>query len=482
MGLLCIAGFLKERGIKVKVWDPSVYDEDFIIEIKEFNPDIIGISLMTAQYVRAKEIIHLLRKKIPQATYICGGPHVSALPEETLIGLNADAAIVGEGELTVDELCRCHMMGHNWREVEGISYIVDGEVYHNPRRRLIDDLDAIPFVGRELLSTPFYWYLIPPGVIRGKFYLDTTTMITSRGCPYNCIFCASNVTFGHHFRRRSVLNVIEEIRYLRERYGVKRIWFLDDIFTFDRCWVERFCSVLVEQRVGLIWSCQTRADTLDAELLNQMKLAGCVQLEIGVESGSDKVLKALSKNICLDDLKEKFAQMKQLGLRTMANFMIGNPEENMDDIMATYRLAKHLNPDFIEFNVCTPYPGSRLYQTAREKKWLAKDRADFDSEWSEHFTNAPVMHINIEPQHLLRLRAKLQNRFLWKNYANIIGGFLRSSTYLFLLIRSIFSYLKKNYRVVCILLMERRFDTVIWNFYTHYSKIARAFTHNGFNE
>lgn len=473
LGILSIAGFLKDKDFSVKAWDPSLKDKDFIVEIKQFNPDIIGVSLMTAQVLRAKEIIHLLRDKIPLATYICGGSHVSALPEESLRSLNADVAVVGEGELTMYEFCRHYREGGNWQKVRGIFYLLDGRVISNLGRELIDDLDSLPFTGREFLSTPFDWYLIPPGVIRGGFFPQTTTMMTSRGCPYNCVFCASQIIFGHQFRRRSVENVIEEIGYLKNKYGVKGVWFLDDTFTFDRGWVKQFCSVLTEQGINITWSCQTRADALDIELLRRMKSAGCVQVEIGVESGSDKVLKALSKGTRVKDIEEKFIQIKQVGLRVMANFMIGNPGEKVTDIMFTCQTAKRLRPNFVKFNVCTPYPGSRLYQIAQEKGWLIEKHTNFGVDWSEQFTQSPVMYIDIEPQQLLRLRAQLQNRFFWTNYGNIIKQFLCSPTYFFLLIQSMFFCLKENYRSFWELLREKKFDAIIWEFYSYYSRMAR---------
>lgn len=477
LGLLSIAGVLKEDSIEVIVWDPPVKSQGFLQEIAEFRPDIIGISLMTAEYARAKEIINLLRQKIPNAVYICGGFHVSALPEESLIGLDVDVAVVGEGELPMKELCANITKGHSFQEIKGISYRHEDKIVHNQRQALIEDLDSVPFNGRELLSTSFDWYLIPPGVIRGEFRVQTTTIITGRGCPYRCVFCASNVIFGHRVRRRSVNNVIAEILYLQARYGVKGVWFLDDCFTFDHSWVHLFCAALIERKINLIWSCQSRIDTLDEELAGHMRLAGCVQIEVGVESGSDKVLKTLSKGVYSDEAEKKFAIMKRLGLRTMANFIIGNPQESVDDIMVTYRLAQRLKPDFIEFNICMPYPGSRLYRIAREKGWLPRDRLEFNTEWSEHFTTTGVMHINIDPKCLLELRSSLQNRFLWSNYSTIAKGFLFSPRFLFILIRSICSYLKNNFSTFCALLKKRRFDALIWDIYAYYSNMARYSVH-----
>lgn len=470
LGLLCIAGFLDAKGIGVKVWDPSPYDNNFIDEIKDFYPDIIGISLMTAEYARAREMVKLLKVKVPNAVYACGGVHVSALPEESLRGLDVDVAVLGEGEITMQELCYSDKDG--WSKINGILYLGETGIHRNPARELIEDLDIIPFTGRHLLSSPFNWYLIPPGVIRGVFSLYTTTMITSRGCPYNCLFCASRVIFGRHFRRRSVDNVIEEIRYLQKEYHINGIWFLDDTFTFDREWVHKFCLALIKQRIGLKWSCQTRVDRIDKGLLSLMKLAGCAQLEIGVESGSEKVLEQLDKGISIKELKEKFAQMKQLGLRTMANFMIGSPGENIEDVVATYRLAKYLNPNFIEFNMCIPYPGSALYDLARKNGWIA-DNPDFNTDWSEHFTNSPVMRVNIASFELLSLRARLQNRFLWRNYSLIMKGFFRYPKYFFILVWSMCVYLKEDFRGMFVLLLSRRVDALIWNFYYYYSKISR---------
>lgn len=472
MGLLSIAGFLSEKRVQVRIWDPLLSNDTFIDEVERFKPDIIGISFLTAQYNRAREISSLLRERIPLALYVCGGPHASALPEESLLGLSCDIAVVGEGELTMHEICKCLADSRTYHRVDGISYLSNGRVYHNPRRQLIGDLDIVPFTGRELLSTSFDWYLVPPGVIRGIFYANTATMITSRGCPYSCIFCASKAVSGNQFRRRSVRNVINEIQYLQQRYGVTKIWFLDDIFTFDPSWVKEFCRVLISEGLELIWSCQTRADALDDDLLRQMKASGCIQVELGIESGSDRMLKAISKGMCVQELRDKFVQIKRIGLRTMANFIVGIPGEDIRDIMLTYKLAKQLKPDFVEFNLCIPYPGSQLYHVAQQAGWLTKDGSNFTADWDEH-TGMPVMRTNIQPRHLLKLRTKFQNRFFWTNYMSIILSFLRSPKHLLILIRSIQLYSLKNARGVCVNLLKKKFDTLAWDIYAHYSQAAR---------
>ncbi|MBN2407391.1 MAG: radical SAM protein [Elusimicrobia bacterium] len=473
LGLLSIAAYLERDGIEARVWDPPLCDNGFEGEIARFAPDIIGVSVMTAQYARAGQIVKLLKKKIKQAVYVCGGPHVSALPEESLEGLDTDIAVIGEGELSMSDICAAHMDNRGWESIEGIAYRRSGGIVKNAPRKLIEELDRLPEARRELLSAPFGWYLIPPGVIRGDFNLNTTTMITSRGCPYNCSFCASKVTFGTRYRKRSVGNVVREIRYLVDTYNVKGIWFLDDIFTCDREWVKELCLSLARNGLRLKWSCQTRVEHIDRDILGIMKSAGCVQVELGVESGSERILKKYNKDLDHGEIKEKFAMLKAAGLRSMANFIIGHPEENEEDIESTFRLALRLNPDYTEFNLCTPYPGSALYRTARDRGWLHEPRGGFGPEWSEHFARKGVMKTGIDHARLFKMRAGMQRRFLLRNYGKIIRGFIASPRTLTVLLNAILIYMIREPAEAARLAIGGEFDVLIWNLYTCYSWQSR---------
>lgn len=473
LGLLSIASVLNADGIEVKVWDPGLDDDDFFSEISKFQPNVIGISVLTAQYQRAKEIIQILRKKLPQAFYVCGGVHVSALSDKSLVGLDVDAVVVGEGEFTMLELCKLIQDNRNWRGVKGLVFRTNSKIKRNAPRPLIGNLDAIPFKGRKFLSSSFEWYLMPPGVLRGMFHPRTTTMMTSRGCPYNCIFCASKVIFGHQIRRRSVTNVIDEINYLKQRYAVKGVWFLDDCFISDRAWCEDFCLSLKRNKLNITWSCQARVGHLDEELVRLMITAGCAQLELGIESGSDKVLSALSKGTNVQMIKRKFDFLKRLPIRIAGTFMIGNPEEGIGDIMATYRLAQTLKLDYVQFGICTPYPGTPLYYMAKKKGWLGDD-IDFNHNWSEHFTSSPVMSVGLNAQDLLALRAKFQNHFICGNYKHIISGFLTYPKGMFLLFRAFFLFLRKRFIYILRLLRKGKLDILVWDIYAEYSMIVHS--------
>ena len=221
VGLLYIGTILKQKGYDVWVFDINVKEQESVKkEIKAINPDIVGFGVMTTSYSIAKEFNKELKEEIPDAYYFWGGVHATALPEETMRDNNLDFLIYGEG-LTLAEVCKklegkskdSNKRGADLAGVDGVYYAHNGKIKKNPPRCLIKDLDSVPIPDRTLLKN-FKWYLSPPGILRGKFYYGITTIYASRGCPYQCIFCASKIIHGTTIRRRSVDNVIEEIKFL----------------------------------------------------------------------------------------------------------------------------------------------------------------------------------------------------------------------------------------------------------------------------
>ena len=429
LGILYIATLLREKGHSVQTLDPWAHDNHFVDKLAKFKPDLIGLSFLTTQYRRARDILARIRPLLPEARYLAGGIHSTALPEEVLRDLSLDFIVRGEGEETMAEVAT----GKDLKDIAGISYRKNEEIKQNPPRPPLALLDSLPIPDRTLIS--YEKYLIPPGPFRGTYCRRAATIISSRGCPFNCIFCGSSkLMFGFKTRRRSVANVIAEIDYLYQRYQIDGLYFLDDTFTLSPAWVEEFCERFKTENYKIKWGGQTRVNTVSFGLLKKMQEAGCCQIDYGVESGSDKVLKILKKGTSVEMIKRAFRLSHLAGLKPTATFMIGNPGEKREDIEETLRVAKEIKPHHVKFFYLTPFPGTELFAMARENKWLAPN-LDYSAHWSIRQTELPLMEINFTRHELSRLRASLQNKFIFKNYWHYLAN-LPFSGRLFMLILS----------------------------------------------
>jgi radical SAM superfamily enzyme YgiQ (UPF0313 family) len=245
------------------------------------------------------------------------------------------------------------------------------------------------------------------------------TVFATRGCPYGCIYCGSHNIFGRRIRYRPVDDVVSEIAELKERYLVRGIYFCDDLFTLDRPWVVDFCDELQRRLPGAIrWACQTRVDAVHLDILRTMREAGCVQIDFGVESGSEKILKILSRKTPKEKILTAFRTARSVGLRTCATFIIGSPEETREDLAASAELARALRADYTAFYFATPYPGTKLYDMALAKRWIP-EAIEFDENWVHRQPDRPVMAIHFSPEELVDIRRRLANPFFARNYLRL---------------------------------------------------------------
>lgn len=455
MGILYIGTVLRNAGYNVQIIDsfPAHY-ESAIRRITYFQPDLIGISVLTTGYSIASRYTSLLKQQNPNALFCWGGVHASSLPEEVLKEQDIDFVVIGEGEETMLEVCNNLSEGKGLEGIKGIAFKKKGKILNNGSRPFIENLDSLPFADRALLkSPPFSWYLSPPGILRGKFYCGITTMYTSRGCPYQCIFCASKTVHGYRLRRRTVASVIDEMRYLKNNFGVYGIYFIDDTFAIDRKWLEEFCNTFKKNDLKMIWGCQTRADVAqNIDILWVMKNAGCVQIDIGCESGSDRILKILKKGIMSEMILKSFENLKKVKMKTFATFIIGNPDETMEDVKKTENLAKFA-PGSVSFLILVPYPGSDLYKIAIENKWFIEKNIIFDERWTNKQSDIPVIEASFKTKDLIEMRARLQNKYFFRNNIGIVVAFLMNPYFLFkvmlVIIRDpifIYKSVKKTFR------------------------------------
>ncbi len=412
LGLFYLGAVLEKENFDVRIFDPYPDDDVDIEDIIDFQPDVIGVTILTCYVPRAKHIISLIKGRLKSVKVIVGGVHVTALPEESLEFFEADFAVFGEGEFTVSELCTRLRDKEPSEDIKGLTYRRNGQIVRTEPRPQIQDLNELPLPARHLVN--FDNYLFPPGVIRGFWTERCTSVMTSRGCPFQCIWCGTQTIFGHKVRRRSVDNVILEIESLQENYNIDSIWFVDDTFTLNKKWILEFCNKLIDKKIKLVWGCQSHVTTIDEEMLVIMKRSGLVQLDFGVESGSNKVLKALKKNSSEDSIKKAFDMTKRLGIRRMATVLFGNPQEEKEDIEKTFKITKEIKPDYVSSYFITPFPGTELMNMAKENKWLTG--TDYDT---LGLKKEPMMKINFSRDELYDFREKFQALFAWTNFFNL---------------------------------------------------------------
>jgi len=366
LGLAYIAAVLEKHGNKVKIIDGPVlttrkdYDyNELRTDIESFQPDIIGVTATSPQIKDAINTIDLAKEINKDIITFLGGPHITALPKILSKIENLDFGIYGEGEFTfLDIIKRIEkkeklegLNGLIWRENNEVKYLL---------REHIKDLDTLPFPARHLL--PMELYRPSPANYRR---LPATQIMTSRGCPYSCVFCHKPI-FGKQFRPHSAKRVLDEIEHLITKYGIKDIQIFDDTFTMNKERAEEICKGIIERKLDIVWNCMTRIDRVDPDLLKIMKRAGCYEIGYGVESGSERILKLIKKYTSKDAIKKAFEWTKEEDIEIRAFFMIGFPTETREDILETISFAKELNPDIAQFMVTTPYPDTELWELCKQ--------------------------------------------------------------------------------------------------------------------
>ncbi len=354
LGLLYIASVLLENKHEVQICDELVgqIPEEYLLS---FKPEYLGVSVRTPAFNRAIQIAKAAKSFGTKVIF--GGPHVSALPEESIMASDfVDGVIVNEGEYTFLEL----LNSSDWSNVRGLVYKKDTMVLKNPPQEKIIDLNLLPFPARQLLDeklyygTPEYGFLVPP---RQKFW----TICSSRGCPYNCTYCSSANIFGKKFRFRSALNIFNEIM---EGYklGVTNFVFIDDSFGLNSEITSELCNLIIENNIIIRWCCQTRV-TIPIETIKLMKTAGCSLISFGIESGSEKVLENIKKGLTKDLMRKGIENAKKTGLLVKAYFIIGLPGEGKEEFKESLIFAKSLDIDYLWLSIIKILPGSELWNT-----------------------------------------------------------------------------------------------------------------------
>jgi radical SAM superfamily enzyme YgiQ (UPF0313 family) len=402
LGLAYLASTLERSGHEVEIIDASALELS-ISQIKSVlekdQPEIIGVTATTPTIYNAFKIVKAAKEVCPGSFTVLGGSHPSFQPTETLKECPyLDAVCVGEGEETIVELAEALKGNKCLSDVKGIAYKSKGNVMKNPPRPFIENLDSLPFPA---------WHLLPMGnyTLFGKKTV-ICHMMSSRGCPFQCIFCSSSLFFGKKYRARTAKNVVDEMECLISKYNPESIEFSDDEFTLNGKRVEDICSEIKRRGLDVWWACSSRVDTISTSLLKKMRAAGCFLIYFGIESGSQRILNYIKKGISIEQVRKAVRWTREAGIKTLGSFIIGFPDETKEEIEKTVRFSKELKLDYAQFSIATPYPGTELYEMAKRKRLL------FTEDWSRYTAAKPVMAMkNLNIEELLRIFKKAYIRF-----------------------------------------------------------------------
>ena len=388
IGIGSIAAVLEQNGFEVKIYHPDnlvikqeryFTDEKAIFEsrsmsqkkyisaleddehqmwqeirrtLQGYQPDVVGISVLSPEVGSALKVSSLCKASRRDCKVVWGGVHPTFLADDCLKNPEVDFVVRGEGEYTMLELCQNLRSPDELLPIKGLSFRSNNSILHNTRRELIKDLNELPFPARHLVLYPEAFDKKAMGSI-----------MTSRGCPWRCGFCSSRRLWDKKARFRSPESIFKEIRKVVEDFKIKHFMFWDDAFTINREIIIKYCRTLINSGIGIAWRTATKADLVDDEILSLMKRAGCVHLDIGIETGSPRIHEVIKKDVNVEQAKRAVKLIKKNNIASGAFFMAGFPQENPDDLRQTFDLMKEIKTTRMVFNVFDPMPGSDLFDT-----------------------------------------------------------------------------------------------------------------------
>lgn len=402
IGLAYVAAVLEKNGHTVSIIDAptegwrnleeagaSTYrvglnDQQIAMRLSQWKPDVVGIEIPFSGWSRTAFAAATTAKNVNRDVVVyLDGLHPSAMPKECLSNPDTDFVVIGERENTALELVNGLEQGlGDFSKVKGLGFVKNDEPVITAQRPVIEDLDSLPFPARHLLPLDVYTEAVRENPLRNEIYKPMTIMITSRGCPFNCVFCSNCTVWGKRWRARSPENVVAEIEHVVKEYGLEQIDFYDDNMTLDRKRMEGICDLITKRHVQVEWFTPNgiRADTLDEALLRKMKRAGCKAIRLAPESGVQRVVNEIvEKNLDLKAVEQAVVASKKVGIKVGLFFVIGLIGETKADIEETIRFAyklRRLGAESFIFSIATPIYGTRLYEKAKQGGFLREGFCD----------------------------------------------------------------------------------------------------------
>jgi len=352
IGLMSISSFLTSKGIDndiidIKKLSGDVAFNEIVKKVKQIDPDIIGVTCCATEIFEIKKLCSEIKSLLPSSKIVLGGPHPTYRPEDFVrADVNFDYIVIGEGEKTLYELVVAIKENKSIDCVRGLFY----QGGRTEPRELIENLDELPMIAYDKIDMDYYtkpnvWAIRP-------VLLSSLWVFSSRGCPFKCKFCVAHAVFGRKIRYRSPEKVVSEIKFLISKYKIDGVFFGDESFTLNRKHISRLCELLRD--INVVWGCQTRAGNIDENLLQEMKWSGCIQIDFGIESGSDKILKVLNKGTNTEQYRKAGKICKKAGMRQLANMMINVPTEELKDIDMSVNLLNEIEYNVVLWNVYPP--------------------------------------------------------------------------------------------------------------------------------
>lgn len=405
LGILSLASVARQKGHSVHLVDAQALNldtEQTIKTVLSLGPDLIGITAMTIYMHRAGEIAAMFKKVSPHTKVIFGGPHITALPEETMrLFPSIDIGVLGEGEKAFEEFLDTASSDNDYSRIKGTITRINNNIINNGRRDFIKDLDILPMPAWDLVPDIKSHYRLS---VFGTTSRRSMGLVTSRGCPGQCIFCDTGV-FGHRFRCYSARYVVETIERLSLDYSVRDFLFYDDLFVGNKARLLEICELLARKDLKITWSCCARVDYVKPDILKIMKKAGCWMIEYGVESGSQKVLDFMKKGVNIEQIMQAMRWTREARIMAKGNFIFGNILETKESLKESIDLAIKAGMDYFQHTFLTPLPGSKAYE-------IAGDYGDFDKDWR----NMNTFKINYIPDGLTRADLMRYSKLAWRRF------------------------------------------------------------------
>ena len=414
--LMYLAAIAEREGLEAKIKDYS-QSGNLEQDLREFKPDYLVVNIATPSLEHDLDAIRKAKEINPEIITIAKGAAFLTLGEKILAEHEfLDFGILGEAEETLKEIPE-----EQETRILGIYYKENGNVKFTGNRAFIEDLDSLPFPARHLVDNSIYR--------RPDNNKVQATIKVERGCPFHCFFCLATPVSGAKVRRRSVENIVAEIRECVEKYNIRNFLFWSDIFNLDKKWTMDLCQAIIDSGLKITWSANTRADTADLEMAKMMYKSGCRLVSIGVESGSQEMLEKMGKKITLNDVRRTVKVFKQAKIRIYNYFVIGLPWETEETVEETIKFAIELNSDFISFYTATPLPGSRFYDYAKDHNLFDKETS-FESAYfypavnTHYLTKERVFELHksaikrfyLRPLYILKMLSRIRSFAEIRNY------------------------------------------------------------------
>ncbi len=383
MNLMYLASSLEKESYSVKIVDDDLLQKGYenVSELaRKLNPQVVAVTATTSTIKSALKYLELVKDTLPNSLTVIGGPHATFMPFETLKGSKAlDVVVMGEGEETLVDIAD-QSSPESIPDLEDVRGIIfrdphTGNLKSTPARPLIKDLDLLPFPARHLV--PFDSY--------GASQEQTGGIITSRGCVYSCNYCSSSLIMGKKFRSRSPNNVVDEIEELIDNYQIRDIGFMDDTFMLNKRRANDIANEIRARGMDLSFVASSRVDRVDQNLLQNLKSSGMNTIYYGVESGSQRILDLMKKGITLKQAEDAVKSAKNADLEVLTSFIIGYPGETQEDMNKTIKFSTKLDPDYCQYSILTPFPGTPIYNELKEKNLIDNE------EWQEYTVLKPVL-------------------------------------------------------------------------------------------